>query len=68
MESIRQVHATSFGTYGRRRVHAELVLGHGAQVSHGRVKRLMRHTGLQGVHPRRLSGCTRRDQAASPSE
>lgn len=27
----------------------------------------MRHTGLQGVHRRRLRGCTRRDQAATPS-
>ncbi len=68
METIRQVHAASYGTYGHRRVHAELVLGHGVQVSHGRVERLMRHTGLQGVHRRRLSGCTRRDQAATLSQ
>ncbi|CAN5577199.1 hypothetical protein BH11ACT8_BH11ACT8_03050 [soil metagenome] len=67
MESIRQVHQASYGTYGHRRVHAELVLGHGVEVSHGRVERLMRHTGLQGVHRRRLRGCTRRDQAATPS-
>jgi putative transposase len=67
MESIRQVHAASYGTYGHRRVHAELVLGHGVRVSHGRVERLMRHTGLQGVHRRRLRGCTRRDEAATPS-
>jgi putative transposase len=67
MESIRQVHQASYGTYGHRRVHAELVLGEGVQVSHGRVERLMRHTGLQGVHRRRLRGCTRRDQAATPS-
>lgn len=59
METIRQVHAAS---YGHRRVHAELFLGHGhgVQVSHGRVERLMRHTGLQGVRRRRrrLRGCT----------
>ncbi len=67
MESIRQVHQASYGTYGHRRVHAELVLGHGVEVSHGRVERLMRHTGLQGVHRRRLRGCTRRDHAAAPS-
>lgn len=56
METIHQVHAASYGTYGHRRVHAELVLGHGVRVSHGRVERLMRHTGLQGVQRRRLSG------------
>lgn len=67
MESIRQVHAASYGTYGHRRVHAELVLGQGVRIIRGRVERLMRHTGLQGVHRRRLRGCTRRDQAATPS-
>ncbi len=67
MQAIREVHAASYGTYGHRRVHAELVLGQGASVSHGRVERLMRHTGLQGVHRRKLRGCTRRDQAATPS-
>jgi putative transposase len=67
MNTIRQVHAASYGTYGHRRVHAELVLGQGLRVSRGRVERLMRCTGLQGVHRRRLRGCTRRDQAATPS-
>jgi hypothetical protein len=66
METIRQVHAASYGTYGHRRVYAELVLGKGIEVSHGRVERLMRHTGLQGVHRRRLRGCTRTDDAATP--
>lgn len=68
MHAIRDVHAASYGTYGHRRVHAELVLGQHLQVSHGRVERLMRSTGLQGVHRRKLRGCTRRDQAATPSE
>jgi putative transposase len=67
MNTIRQVHAASYGTYGHRRVHAELVLGRGEKVSRGRVERLMRCTGLQGVHRRRLRGCTRRDEAATPS-
>jgi putative transposase len=44
------------------------VLGQHLAVSHGRVERLMRCAGLQGVHRRRLRGCTRRDQAAIPSE
>lgn len=42
-------------------------MGRRLEVSHGRVQRLMRHTGLQGVHRRRLRGGTRRDQAATPS-
>ena len=68
MDAIRDVHAASYGTYGHRRVHAELVLGQHLAVSHGRVERLMRGTGLQGIHRRRLRGCTRRDQAATPSD
>ncbi|NYD58681.1 putative transposase [Nocardioides marinisabuli] len=68
MAAIHDVHAASYGTYGHRRVHAELTMGRRLEVSHGRVERLMRSTGLQGVHRRRLRGCTRRDQAATPSE
>lgn len=67
MDAIRDVHAASYGTFRHRRVHAELLLGQHLAVSHGRVERLMRGTGLQGVHRRRLRGCTRRDQAATPS-
>ncbi len=67
MHAIREVHAASYGTYGHRRVHAELTMGRRLEVSHGRVERLMRSTGLQGVHRRRLRGCTRRDEAATPS-
>ena len=68
MNAIHQVHAASYGTYGHRRVHAELTMGRRLEVSHGRVERLMRSTGLQGVHRRRLRGCTRRDEAATPSD
>jgi len=67
IHAIRDAHAASYGTYGHRRVHAELVLGQHLAVSHGRIERLMRCAGLQGVHRRRLRGCTRRDQAATPS-
>jgi putative transposase len=68
MDAIREAHRASYGTYGHRRVHAELVLGQQQKVSRGQVERLMRATGLQGVHRRRLRGCTRRDQAATPSD
>jgi putative transposase len=49
-------------------VHAELVLGKRLHVSCGRVQRLMKAAGLQGIHRRRLHGCTRRDEAAIPSD
>ncbi len=67
MAEIRRVHAASYGTHGHRRVHAELTMGRRLEVSRGWVERLMRSTGLQGVHRRRLRGCTRRDEAATPS-
>jgi putative transposase len=68
MNEIHDAHKASFGTYGRRRVHAELVLGKRLHVSRGRVGRLMKSAGLQGVHRRRLRGCTRRNEAATSSE
>lgn len=46
---IREVHADSRGIYGARRVHAELVLGHGVQVGHGAVELLMRRAGITGI-------------------
>lgn len=54
MNLIYDAHKASYGTYGARRVHAELVLGQHIRVSHGRVERLIRSTGLQGVHRTRL--------------
>ncbi|MBW3615798.1 MAG: IS3 family transposase, partial [Actinobacteria bacterium] len=44
------------------------VLGQQLQVSLGCIERLMRACDRQGVHRRRLRGCTRRDQAATPSD
>ena len=67
-ETITAAHAASHGTYGARRVHAELRLGHGVRVGRKRVERLMRAACLQGVHRRRLRGCTRRDPTAMPAE
>ncbi len=52
-ETIRTVHAASRGTYGSRRVTAELVLGRGIQVGHGQVELLMRHAGLHGLPGRK---------------
>lgn len=53
IDTIRDLHQLARGTYGVRRVHAELVLGRRLRVGHGRVERLMRLAGLQGVHHRR---------------
>ena len=41
-EKIKQIHAASDGTYGARRIHAELRLEHGIRVGRKRVERLMR--------------------------
>lgn len=46
---IREVHTTSRGTYGIRRVHAELTLGRGLVVARGTVELLMHRAGVQGV-------------------
>jgi putative transposase len=48
-DAIRQVHTLSRGTYGFRRVHAELTLGRGLVVAHGTVELLMARAGLKGV-------------------
>jgi putative transposase len=46
---ICQVHAAVHGTYGSRRVHAELTLGRGITVGDHAVELLMRRAGLRGV-------------------
>ena len=47
------MHQASFGTYGSRRVHAELRLGLGIAVGHGAVELLMRRAGLVGLPGRK---------------
>lgn len=49
---IRRVHLDSRGTYGSRRVHAELTLGHGLVVGYEQVTLLMRRAGIQGLSGR----------------
>jgi transposase InsO family protein len=55
--AIRRVHAESDGTYGSRRVHAEL-RREGQEVNIKRVERLMRVEGIQGAYvpPKRRRG------------
>ena len=45
---IREVHAASYGSYGAKRVHAELVLGRGIRVGHNAVAMLMQRAGIAG--------------------
>lgn len=51
-ELIGRVHLDSRGTYGARRVHAELTLGHGLSVGRCAVELLMRRAELAGVSGR----------------
>lgn len=47
---IGQVHTDSRQTYGARRVHAELTIGHGISVGYNQVGLLMRRAGLVGLN------------------
>lgn len=51
-EVVREIHTASRGTYGARRVHAELTMGRGMQVWHGTVEALMARAGLRGISGR----------------
>ena len=50
---ITKAHVDSRGTYGARRVHAELTIGMGIMVGHNAVELLMRRAGLQGLPNKR---------------
>jgi hypothetical protein len=65
---IRQIHQHSRGTYGARRVHAELTLGHQVTVSHGAVELLMRRAGLEGLGGRPKWRRPKPDQIATDSQ
>ncbi len=64
---IRAFHAASRGTYGARRIHADLE-AEGVFVGRKRVARLMRLAGLEGVSPRKWTTTTSRsdEHAAAP--
>ena len=49
---IRQVHSASRGTYGIRRVHADLTLGQSVAIGHQAVELLMRRAGIHGISGR----------------
>jgi putative transposase len=52
-ERIKKIHADSDGTYGARRVHAELRIEHDIRVGRKRVERLMRDGGISGLVARK---------------
>lgn len=62
---IREVHVTSRGTYGYRRVHAELTMAMGVAVSERTVHKLMRLAGIYGlpgpIRTKRLRGVVTSD-------
>jgi len=49
---VTKANVDSRGTYGARRVHAELTIGMGIIVGHNAVEMLMRRAGLQGLPDR----------------
>ena len=48
-EAIRAAHVRSRGTYGARRIYAELTIGQGLTVGHNAVEMLMHRAGIKGV-------------------
>ena len=66
-ETIKEIHAGSRGTYGAPRIHFELRDDHGIFCSQKRVHRLMARAGIQGVHRRKRTTTTRRDEHAAPA-
>jgi putative transposase len=54
-ELVRAIHADSRGSYGWRRVYAELIYGHGVIVNRKTVRKIMRLHGLHGLPGSRKS-------------
>ena len=65
-QRIGWIHFRSRGTYGARRIHAELA-DEGARVGHKRVARLMRAAGLRGVSRRKYLRTTIREVRNRPA-
>ncbi|MET8419565.1 IS3 family transposase [Streptomyces sp. NPDC005134] len=63
---IREIHTEHKGTYGIRRIHAEL-RGFGHTVNRKRVERLMRVNKIEGRHLRRRRRTTVPDRLAPPA-
>ena len=63
---IRRFHTASDGSYGYRRIHADL-RDAGVDASQALVRRVMREEDLHGVAPRRYRTTTIQDPAATPA-
>lgn len=63
---IREIHTEHKGTYGVRRIHAEL-RGFGHTINRKRVELLMRRHGIEGRHLRRRKRTTVPDRLAPPA-
>ena len=63
---IKDIHKGSRETYGAPRIHASLAKK-GVRCGRKRVARLMRAEGLQGVHRRKKTRTTIRDEHAAPA-
>ena len=63
---IQTIYERSRCTYGSPRVHAQL-RHESVKVGHGRVERLMRCAGIQGVHRRKRGRTTFRDVDVAPA-
>jgi len=66
LEQIRASHRASRRTYGRPRIHQDLI-DEGWRVSPKRVARLMRQAGIKGVSRRKWICTTQRDQRVRPA-
>jgi putative transposase len=62
---IVQVHKDSAGTYGSRRVTAELRYGRGITIGHNQVELIMSRLGLHGLPKRRLPRSAKLGKASS---
>jgi putative transposase len=66
LRELERIHKRSRRTYGRPRLHAELV-GNGRRIGQKRVGRLMRLGGLKGASRRKKWRTTIRDERARPA-
>lgn len=48
-ERIKEIHAANRGVYGSPRIHAEMRMSYGIEVSRKRVERLMAEAGVSGL-------------------
>jgi putative transposase len=66
-ELVRAIHANSRGTYGWRRVNAELLYGHGVIVNRKTVRKIMRIQDLQGCPGRGRASVARPTSRPPPT-